>query len=921
MKQIRPLLAVLFLCCGIFNSCLAEKEENKKTAQATQPAQLNQNLKWEELPPFPNPDGQAGIFAGVHNDVLIVAGGANFPSPSYASTTKKTWSDSIYILQKEKKEGQLFYQWSKSDLKLKSPRAYGGSVPTDQGLICIGGQNGEQAFADVFILSWNKEKSRLEMRDLPSLPQPLCQFGTVGTSYRYQSTTIYVAGGSTSPQIADATNLFLRFTPFSKKPGWVNLNAPFSPRVLSPTAWQHDGSQMAFYLFSGRSATTQTGYDYPLGLKMLTDGWKYIPSTDEWKELRPLPACMMAGGAYSWGLHHILLLNGADGELLKKQVAGEFKLEEHPGFKNEGWAYHTVGDSWVSIGETPSNQVTTPAIRWGHEKMSPMLIVSGEIKPKIRSSKVWSVTVESQTKPFGWFNFGVVGLYLIGIVGVGIFFYFRNRNVDDFFRGGGRIPFWVAAFSIFATMLSSITFIAVPGKVFATNWGNWLLYVSILVITPLVIYFFLPFFRQIKSASAYEYLEKRFNLLSRLIAGAVFMFYHILRMGIVMYLPALALSSIIKLHSDPQINMLYAILMMGVLSIIYCSLGGLEAVVWTDTIQSFVLLGGAIITILIIVVKTGGAGEFFSVASAHQKFQLAIPDFSSGSFAHPVVWVILLGGLGQNLIPYGSDQAVIQRYMSVKDMKAAKKSIWTNAIISFAAGALFFLVGTALFVFYRQFPERLNPSIGKVDAIFPTFIVQELPIGIAGLVVAAILAAAQSTVSTSINSATAVLMSDFILRFSKKKNAKRDLMVSRLGTLLFGILGTGVAISFVYMGNTSLWDTFLSMLGLVLGALCGLFMAGIFLPFVNGPGALLGTVSGVISVIFLIQSSVHPYLYGTLNVLFTFVAIAVWSLPFRLSSGKGEVEQSELRGFKKLFFAQKGSGKNYSVAGIQKKKD
>jgi SSS family transporter len=267
-----------------------------------------------------------------------------------------------------------------------------------------------------------------------------------------------------------------------------------------------------------------------------------------------------------------------------------------------------------------------------------------------------------------------------------------------------------------------------------------------IAITPAIVLMFLPFFRKIDATSAYEYLEKRFNRVARLFASASFVLFQIGRMAIVMYLPALALAAITPMTEQQ------CILLMGVLSIVYCTMGGLEAVVWTDTIQSFVLLGGALFSFVLIVTQVdGGLGGFMATASEHNKLHMVNWDFASTSFATTALWVVVLGGLGQNLVPYTSDMAVVQRYMSVPDMARAKRAIWTNAVAILPASLLFFGVGTALFVFYAHNPDKLDPAF-KTDAIFPLFIARELPMGIAGLVVAGIFAAAQSTISTSMNS-------------------------------------------------------------------------------------------------------------------------------------------------------------------------
>ena len=353
------------------------------------------------------------------------------------------------------------------------------------------------------------------------------------------------------------------------------------------------------------------------------------------------------------------------------------------------------------------------------------------------------------------------------------------------------------------------------------------------------------------------------------------MFFQIGRMAVVLYLPALALAAITPL-SEQQ-----CILLMGGLSIIYCALGGLEAVVWTDTVQSFVLLGGALLSLLLIVSQVeGGFNGFWTTALEQEKLHLINWDFSSHSYATTALWVVVLGGLAQSLVPYSSDMAVVQRYMSVPDIGCAKKAIWTNAIVVFPATLLFFGVGTALFVFYTKHPERLDPTF-TTDAIFPLFIARELPVGIAGLVVAGVFAAAQSTVSTSMNSISTALVTDFVRPWNWIRTERGYLWLGRILTILLGTMGALLALMFASADIKSLWDQFMKILGLFGGAMCGLFCLGIFTTRANGPGAIIGAIAGALTLFFVQRyTDVHLLLYAFVGVGACFVVGYVASLAF-----------------------------------------
>ncbi|MHC4216357.1 MAG: sodium:solute symporter family protein, partial [Planctomycetota bacterium] len=675
---------------------------------------------------------------GVSNDALIIAGGTNFPNP--VLETDKVWQDEIYVLVKDTNEDHVSYRWV-TDFKLDKPIAYGASVSIAHGVLCIGGNDAERTYSDVFLLRWNKEKEEIEQQTLPPLPQPCAYSGAAVVGNK-----VYVAGGTTGAGLETARKNFWALDVSNiddEGLTWQQvLSWPGPSRAFAIVAAQHNGKNDCVYVMSGRRTREQGNIEF------LTDTYEFTPAgynpekynsetgtysgdINPWRRRSDVPRCVMAGTGINVGQSHIFVLGGDDGSL--SQQADSTK---------DALSYHTITNTWTSAGPMPANHVTTTAVRWGNNTVNdPIIIPSGQIHPRTRSVKVWQVRPVKSAGRFGFVDFSVIGFYLAAMIGVGVFFSFRNKNSDDYFRGGQRIPWFVAGLSIFATMLSSITFVAIPAKAYATDWVYFMVNMTAIAITPLVILLFLPFFRKIDATSAYEYLEKRFNRPARLFASASFVLFQIGRMAVVMYLPALALAAITPL-SEQQ-----CILLMGILSIIYCTMGGLEAVVWTDTIQSFVLLGGAFFCLMLVITRIdGGLGGFMATAAEHNKFHMANWDFASTSFATTALWVVVLGGIGQNLVPYTSDMAVVQRYMSVPNMTRAKKAIWTNAVAILPASILFFGVGTALFVFYAHNPDRLDPTF-KTDAIFPLFIARELPTGIAGLVVAGIFAAAQSTIS------------------------------------------------------------------------------------------------------------------------------------------------------------------------------
>jgi SSS family transporter len=315
-----------------------------------------------------------------------------------------------------------------------------------------------------------------------------------------------------------------------------------------------------------------------------------------------------------------------------------------------------------------------------------------------------------------------------------------------------------------------------------------------------------------------------------------------------------------------------SVLLMGVLSIVYCTLGGIEAVIWTDTIQTVVLLGGALVALALLLVQSdGGFAGSLQVAFDADKLRLA--NFHADpTNAQLALWVVIVGALGQNLSSYTADQAVVQRYMTTKSEKLAARSIWTNAVLSIPTTFLFFGIGTALFAFYHSHPGKLDPTI-TTDQIFPLFIAHEMPVGIAGLIVAGIFAAAQSTVSTSMNSTATTITTDFLRPWNACPSERAYLSAARAITLLVGVLGTLLGLVFVNPQIKSLFDTFLMVIGLFMGVLGGLFVLGVLTRRANACGALAGSIIGV-SVMFWLWrfTSTSGYLYTASGIVTTAVA-------------------------------------------------
>lgn len=791
-------------------------------------------LDWRELPALPDPEGFAGSYAGVSQGALLVAGGANFPDRRPWEGGTKTWYDTVFAL--DRPDGI----WRTAG-KLPRPAGYGLTLTIPEGVLLVGGGDARENFRDVRILRW--DGGNVSYTDLPALPLPLAM-----PAGALVGRTVYVAGGLERPDSTTASHRFLSLDLDQPSAGWRELEPWPGPERFLATAGVLDGS---LHLFGG--ARLVPGPDGKPRREWLRDAWRYSPGRG-WKRLADLPTPLVAtpGPAPALGPSHLLLLGGDDGALVDQPPA------HHPGFPRRLWSYHALTDTWAQLGTLPFSLVTTTAVSW----QGRIVVPGGEARPGVRSTAIWAATPRIASSRFGAGNYAALAAYPLVMLGIS-WWVGRKRSSDEFFRGGQRLPWWAAGLSIYATMLSSITFMAVPAKSYATDWTFFLANVPVLLLAPVVIAFYLPFYRRLNLTSAYEYLEKRFNLAVRWVGSASFILLHLGRTAVVLYLPALALATV------SSFDMRLCILLMGVICLVMTYGGGLEAVVWTDVAQTIILLVAAFATLVIALdAIPGGASEALRVLSADGKGFSALRWDASLTVA--TGWVILLGNVFANLVSYTAGQDVVQRYVSTPDARTAARSIWTNALMVLPSTALFFAVGSALYVFYKVHPAHLEPRLAT-DAIYPLFIINELPAGIGGLVVAGIFAAAQPT--SSLNSIATAWVTDFHARLRPALDDEGRLRSARRVTVLSGIVGTLIALLMTTVNITSIWDAFLGMIGLTGGVLAGLFALGIFSRRAHGAGAVVGAIVGLVVVVFVrVATPLHFFLYAATGFLSCFAA-------------------------------------------------
>lgn len=439
----------------------------------------------------------------------------------------------------------------------------------------------------------------------------------------------------------------------------------------------------------------------------------------------------------------------------------------------------------------------------------------------------------------------------LGNVIFGASFFFKNKTSGQFTAGGGKLPAWVVGMSIFATFVSSISFLALPGKAYMSNWNAFVFSLSIPIASILAVKFFVPLYRGLGSISAYNYLEIRFGAWARIYASTCYILTQLMRTGAILLLLALPLNALFGW------NIKTVIIVTGIAVTVYSMLGGIQAVIWTDAIQGIILIVGAVVCAIILTFSMPeGPGQVFEIAAANNKFSLG--SFGT-SLKDSTFWVVLIYGLFINLQNYGIDQNYVQRYMTTSSEKEAKSSALFGSLLYVPVSIVFFYIGTALFAYYTAQPDLLPAELkvpGAGDKVFPHFIVNGLPAGVTGLLIASIFAAGMSTVATSINSTATIILSDYYKRyFNKEADEKSSMKILYSSSLIFGILGIIIALALV--GVESVLDAWWGLASIFSGGMLGLFLLGYLSKKVRNIDAVIGVIVGALIIIWMSLSPIY----------------------------------------------------------------
>jgi len=627
---------------------------------------------------------------------------------------------------------------------------------------------------------------------------------------------------------------------------WVAGLGPDGAARLYKTSFSAPGRWTAQTAWPGGGAPAALGVQNKGVFVTLADGaqWRWF-SDKGWRAGAKAPATIVPGSARAIGQAYLLYLgSGADGA-------------------TRLYSYSAITDAWAALG-TPQPGKPLAAVSYGDGVLAARGGANG--------LEFAATELVSERQSLALLDWLIIGVYMFGMLGVGFYFYrgAKGASSNEFFLGSRSIPAWAAGISMFAGSISSISYLAIPAKAYETNWQYIMSKMSTIVGLIFVAIMIVPLFRRLNLVSVFNYLETRFHPSIRLLSSALWMLMQIGgRMGIVLFLPAMAIGTI------TDTNIVACIIIVGIFTIIYTALGGMKAVVWTDVFQVMVLTGGACFAIGFIVYQLG-LMPVIETARAFEKTDMVNLSFD---ITQPTLWGFLILVLFDVVLTFPKDQVLMQRVLATPSEKAASRSVWVFAVVLLPSAFMFYIIGTVLFAYYRENPAQLNPML-PIDAVFPAFIGTELPAGITGLIIAGLFAAAMGTLSGIINSVATLLSVDFYGKFRNPTQAQ-TVRFAEWMSVLVGLIGIGIAIILSRMDIHSLLDLTIELFGLLGGSCAGAYTLGMFTRRANWQGVAIGIVAAsLLTLAVWIFGLIHPYWYLALAIMASIVIGYLASLLF-----------------------------------------
>jgi solute:Na+ symporter, SSS family len=436
-----------------------------------------------------------------------------------------------------------------------------------------------------------------------------------------------------------------------------------------------------------------------------------------------------------------------------------------------------------------------------------------------------------------WVDTLIVFVSVLVTIGVGLYFSRRQKSSDHYFTGGKNIPPWAIGLSIFATLISSVTFLAYPAAAYKSNWILLVQGLMVPLVLVCIIWLVVPLFRKAIRLSAYEYFERRFGFGARLYSSLAFMLTHFSKMGTVLYLVSLVINTLSGIPIMPLI------IGIGICIVFLTLVGGIEAVIWMDVIQGFMIIGGGLLCLGILLFRPE-AGALGTIGQAWDMGKISFGPYDF-SFTQLTFWVMALNGFFYALQKYGTDQTIVQRYIVAKTDKDAKKASYIGVLTTVPVWLLFMLIGSLLYVFYHNGTAVL-PEGMKADEVFPYFMGTQLPVGVVGLVLAAIVAAAFSTLASDMNCLSAIGVEDYYQRLKPNCTDKQRLKTGRWLVVVSGIAMMFVASLYVIWKGEGVLGMVFELYAIFSAGIVGIFLLGLFSTRANKQGLYIGIAACVL---------------------------------------------------------------------------
>lgn len=681
--------------------------------------------------------------------------------------------------------------------------------------IVAGGLLPEGCSATVTRLRW--VNGALVAEDLPPLPHSLAGAGAAVIAGKF-----YVVGGVRSADARAAESTLWMLDLHDRVRGWQALEPiPGAGRVLALVSGQYDMLQV----MGGRVADALGA-----GFSPVAEVWSYRPVPLEfttrrgWQLGSPMPRAMAAGNALPSGQAHTYAAGGDDRPVLRP-------LDVRASGPRSVMLFHALTDAWVDTG------IAFPAAGASVADLpgTGLVLLGGQ-------GDTGPVHVQPirRTRDLAWIDYAAVGGYFALLAGIGWYFSRRKETSAEFSLGSRTVPWWAAGISMFATGASAISFMAVPAQAFATNLV-WVFPVVINVLCYFVqAYVIFPMLRRLQLTSTYEYLEHRFNLPLRLIASAQqIVFLSVGRAAIVLVLPAIAIAT------TTGLNVFVSVIVMGVLTTIYATVGGFRAVIWTEVFQGLLKFVAPLAMIGVCFYSlAGGAGEFVRLGRQYHKFDYALLTWDA---TVPALWIVTLYYFMQFTVQLAGDQPMIQRVFAAP-LREVRRVAAMNVICSTLIGIVVNVMGLAIFAYFHAHPAQLDAG-SQNDQIVPLFATQALPAGLAGVVIAAIFASAMATVASNMNSVATIFTEDFFRRWRPGASDAAQLRVLKVSSYAVGFLGTGMGLLLAGANLKSMLASWGVIMGLLGGGIVGVYCLGMLTTRANSRGAIAGALVSVAAMV------------------------------------------------------------------------